>query len=264
MPATRVINKVTDLDDVDGSGQANGDVLTWNSSTGKYENTAPSGGGTPGGSTTQVQYNNAGAFAGASGITVDGSGHLNLGSGKKLYLNGTQCHVSEVGGTDLYLTGQYRSSLTCGSTHLYNGAGGTFYFVSGAGSGNTGLVYGSFNSRNAWVIGINALDATYASFKGRMTLSAVDYNGPREIIRLDADGSAGCLSFFGATAVVKQTSGANLTNNVTSGGTDDTIANFTDLTTYATDAAAIRNNIYQLARKLKQVNDALRAYGLLT
>jgi len=31
-----------------------------------------------------------------------------------------------------------------------------------------------------------------------------------------------------------------------------------DLTVYANDAAAIRNDIYQLARKLKQVNDALR------
>lgn len=60
------------------------------------------------------------------------------------------------------------------------------------------------------------------------------------------------------------TSGANLTNNVTSGGTDDTIANYTDLTVYANDAATIRNDIYQLARKLKQVNDALRLYGLLT
>ena len=73
------------------------------------------------------------------------------------------------------------------------------------------------------------------------------------------------IGFLGiATPVVRQTSGADLTNNVTSGGTDDTIADFTDLTTYATDAATIRNDIYQLSRKLKQVNDALRAYGLLT
>lgn len=72
------------------------------------------------------------------------------------------------------------------------------------------------------------------------------------------------IGFLATTPVVKQTSGANLTNNVTAGGTDDTIANYTDLTTYANDAAAIRNDIYQLSRKLKQVNDALRAYGLLT
>jgi hypothetical protein len=74
----------------------------------------------------------------------------------------------------------------------------------------------------------------------------------------------GNMGFFSATPAAQQTSGANLTNNVTAGGTDDTIANYTDLTTYANDAAAIRNDIYQLSRKLKQVNDALRTYGLLT
>lgn len=77
-------------------------------------------------------------------------------------------------------------------------------------------------------------------------------------------GAAGQMGFFGVTAVVKQTSGADLTNNVAAGGTDDTIANYTDLSVYANDAAAIRNDIHQLARKLKQVNDGLRAYGLLT
>lgn len=72
------------------------------------------------------------------------------------------------------------------------------------------------------------------------------------------------IGFFAATSVIQQTSGANLTNNVTVGGVNDTIANYTDLVVYANDAAAIRNDIYQLARKLKQVNDALRNYGLLT
>lgn len=67
-----------------------------------------------------------------------------------------------------------------------------------------------------------------------------------------------------AAPVVQQTSGANLTNNVASGGTDNQIDNYTDLTTYATDAAAIRNNIYQLARKLKQINDGLRLFGFFT
>jgi hypothetical protein len=74
----------------------------------------------------------------------------------------------------------------------------------------------------------------------------------------------GNMGFFSATPAAQQTSGANLTNNVTAGGADDTIANFTSLTVYATDAAAIRNDIYQLARKLKQINDGLRTYGLFT
>jgi len=69
---------------------------------------------------------------------------------------------------------------------------------------------------------------------------------------------------LGTTAVAQQTSGADLTNNVTSGGTTDQVDNWTDLSTYATDAAAIRNAIYQLSRKLKQVNDAARLFGFLT
>lgn len=74
----------------------------------------------------------------------------------------------------------------------------------------------------------------------------------------------GNMGFFATAPAVQQTSGENLTNNVTSGGTDGTIANFTDLTLYANDSAAIRNDLYQLARKLKQINDGLRTYGLFT
>jgi hypothetical protein len=86
------------------------------------------------------------------------------------------------------------------------------------------------------------------------------------MVRLDDGFShAGTTAgFYGATPATQQVSGANLTNNVTSGGTDNTIDNWTDLTVYATDAAAIRNAVYQLARKLKQVNDGLRTLGLLT
>ena len=79
-------------------------------------------------------------------------------------------------------------------------------------------------------------------------------------IRMDNTG----LAFFAVAPIAQQASAANLTNNVAVGGVDDTIANYTDLATYSTDAAAIRNDIYQLSRKLKQVNDALRLYGLLT
>ena len=72
------------------------------------------------------------------------------------------------------------------------------------------------------------------------------------------------MGFFGHAVASQGVSAADLTNNVTAGGVNDTIANYTDLTVYANDAAAIRNDIYQLARKLAQVNNALRAYGLLT
>lgn len=108
-----------------------------------------------------------------------------------------------------------------------------------------------------WVV------ATHASRTARYKINVYD-TASREVLRGEASGSAPMIGFLGANAAARQTSGADLTNNVTSGGTDDTIADFTDLTVYATDAATIRNDIYQLARKLKQVNDALRLYGLLT
>ncbi len=84
--------------------------------------------------------------------------------------------------------------------------------------------------------------------------------GAKVLINGDASGT---LGFFNSSLVTKRTSGADLTNNVTSGGTDDVIADFA-ASSYSTDAATIRNDIYQLARKLKQINDGLRAYGLFT
>lgn len=74
--------------------------------------------------------------------------------------------------------------------------------------------------------------------------------------------STGTLGLFGQTAAVQQTQAA-ITNSVTAGGSTGTIANFTDLTVYANDAATIRNDIYQLALALGSVITGLRAYGLL-
>lgn len=48
-------------------------VLTWNASTGCLDLEAASSGGTPGGSTTQCQYNNAGSFGGITGCTTNGT-----------------------------------------------------------------------------------------------------------------------------------------------------------------------------------------------
>lgn len=108
--------------------------------------------------------------------------------------------------------------------------------------------------------------ATHASRKARAKLNVYD-TAAREALRIEADGSAAMIGFLGAAAAARQTSGANLTNNVTSGGTNDTIDDVTigpALLTMAADGATTRNAIYQLARKVKQVNDALRTYGLLT
>lgn len=74
--------------------------------------------------------------------------------------------------------------------------------------------------------------------------------------------ATGTLGFFGSAGATVVTQGA-ITNSVTAGGTTGTIADFTDLTVYANDAAAIRNDIYQLSLALANVVSALRSYGLL-
>jgi hypothetical protein len=71
------------------------------------------------------------------------------------------------------------------------------------------------------------------------------------------------LSFFGAVAANQPNAGGSITNNITAGGTADTFVNYTDLTTYATDAATIRNNLYQVVDKLKKIDDALRLLGIV-
>lgn len=119
-------------------------------------------------------------------------------------------------------------------------------------------------NRTMALIRINWVSATSASRKGEMIFFAQDATAARQFMTGSTDGSNALLGFFGASAVVQQTQGATVTNNVTSGGTANTIANFTSLTTYATDAATIRNDIYQLTVLMKTVVDALRSYGLLT
>ena len=74
--------------------------------------------------------------------------------------------------------------------------------------------------------------------------------------------SSGKLGFFGATAVVKQTQAA-LTKNVTASGTTSVLADFTSLTVYATDAAAIHGDIYQLGLSVSGIITALKAYGIM-
>lgn len=69
------------------------------------------------------------------------------------------------------------------------------------------------------------------------------------------------MGFYGGAGTTRMTFGADLTNAVTAGGVDNTIADYA-IVDYATDAATIRNNQYQLARSLKILQDWARASGM--
>lgn len=104
--------------------------------------------------------------------------------------------------------------------------------------------------------------ATHASRTAWAVLSAFD-TAERDVIFMGASGTAPMLSFLGVTTPVVAQPVAALTNNVTVGGTTNQIDDFVG-TLYSTDAATIRNDIYQLALSLKTAIAALRAYGLFS
>lgn len=88
----------------------------------------------------------------------------------------------------------------------------------------------------------------------------LDSAGLCNVSSFKVDGNVG---FFATTPVAQQTAAA-LTNNMTVGGTNEQVDTWTNLVTYATDAAAIRNAVYQLTRKLAQITTGLRNFGLFT
>ncbi len=178
------------------------------------------------------------------------------------------------GGSSLHTTvGLYSQALNVGLNDAVTAAVGYAIVISAQSSGTPAAGYGSrinVNAESTTTVGRNQgnIDWTWvqpsdAIRKARVVFTVSD-TSEREFLRGEASGSDARIGFLGAAAVSQQTSGANLTNNVTSGGTTDQIDDFTNLTTYATDAAAIRNAIYQLARKVKQLNDGVRLLGLFT
>ena len=89
-------------------------------------------GGTPGGSTTQFQYNKAGAFGGLSTFTTDGT-NLTLTGANFTQTGGTFSHgvttiTEAVGSSALTLTGatQTTSNPVINATQTWNNAGTTF------------------------------------------------------------------------------------------------------------------------------------------
>jgi hypothetical protein len=97
---------------------------------------ATAGGGSPGGSTTQLQYNNAGAFGGISGVTTDGtritaSTTIGVGaatpstSGSGITFPATQSASTNANTLDDYEEGTYTPTLVTsgGNTFTQTGVG---------------------------------------------------------------------------------------------------------------------------------------------
>lgn len=106
--------------DLDGSTRQDTYAIVWDAARGRYTHAVAGGGsGSPGGSTTQLQYNNAGAFGGISGATTNGTA-VTYTTGN---LIGADVKASGSGGLTL--------KSNNGTTTSLHGAGGgannTFY-----------------------------------------------------------------------------------------------------------------------------------------
>lgn len=132
------------------------------------------------------------------------------------------------------------------------------------------LVVSSFNTR-VGAVSLLSSDVTGALAFTPAGLSVNTFTGLQTLSggltvssgAISLGDSFGTLGFFGSATIGKQISGENVTNNVTPAGVNGVIPGLT-LSNYITDGPIISEALYQLARKVKQINDALRAYGLLT
>jgi hypothetical protein len=114
---------------------------------------ASAGGGSPGGSTTQLQYNNAGAFGGISGVTTDGtrltaSTTIGVGgatpstSGSGITFPATASDSSSANTLDDYEEGTW--------TPTYTGSTGSIGATAYAGSGQNGSYTKIGNCVTVW------------------------------------------------------------------------------------------------------------------
>ena len=105
-------------------------------------------------------------------------------------------------------------------------------------------------ARNMFAILPTWISPTDASRTVRVTLNPIDFGGTREVIRMEANGTVGKLSFFGATALTQQ--------NGAVAGLDSIIAGF-GLCSSITAALFDRDVTVQVAGKGLQVKEGSNA-----
>jgi len=180
--------------------------------------TIAAAGGSPGGSTTQVQYNNAGAFGGISGVTTDGTrltasttiavgGATPSTSGAGVSFPATQSASTDANTLDDYREGSFTGTLTGCTTSPT----GTIYYVK---TGNTitlainSALTATSNSVAMTITGVPAvLRPAVANVVALSTVQDVGSNS----VSIGYMGTTGTMTFY------KTADGANFTNSGTKG-----------------------------------------------
>lgn len=198
-------------------------------------------------------------------ISAKGSGNIvfTFGSGTQFTMSSSQTQV----GTVFFANGFRAANGT-----QYTWSDGTDFnagIARVAGSATARFTNGSTGSGNI-LLGTSTVGAIGTSGVGVLAIANGTAPGSSPVdtaqfYSADWNGAGTAAAHFrneeGHIVKICSQAVAALTNNVTSGGTTDQITDWT-IVDYATDAAAIRNAIYQLSRKLAEVVTAQRSNGL--
>jgi len=191
---------------------------------------APAGGGSPGGSTTQVQYNNAGSFAGSANLTFDGTTLTAAG------LAGP--HNGTVGAT----TANTGAFTTLSASSTVSGTGFSTYLASPPAIGGTAPAAGTFTTAKA----IAAATQDAVQLQGRAggtssyvaTITPTTLTASRTFTLPDATGTllldGGALGTPSSGTVTNLTGTASININGTVGATTANTGAFTTLSASST------------------------------
>lgn len=217
-----------------------------------------------GGSASQNVYigTSARAFNDSDNNAVVIGGISAIGTGSNTTVIGTSATTAAT------LFGASTFSLTNATTNAAVTVGTLTKNVTGAGVGAAGLgprlIFAAESSTTVDTqqadITATWTDATHATRKSRLALSASDSAAAREGMRIEADGSVAKVGFFGATAVVKPAALTATVAAAPAGGTGSAAGSW-DTSGNRDAAIACINN---LKTRVDQLESKLQALGLLT
>lgn len=182
------------------------------------------GGGTPGGSDTQIQYNNASSFGGISGFIFNGTGTINsIATNTLQYVDIIRSTSTQATSTSLYVSG----AMNLASGIVYRIDGTSVLSATTLGSGITGSSLTSVGALGSGSIsaGFGAIDiGTDALTAGATSITTLTATGLSTLTGgILANNSTSTI--VGLTIVNSTTTSATTTNLYVSGATTTRIAN---------------------------------------
>ena len=187
---------------------------------------AASGGGSPGGSTTQLQYNNAGAFAGSASMTFDGT---SLTLPNDAFIGGYRVGAGVSGNNTIFVPNGSSTIIT--GTAFQNVAFGTYALTSQTATGYTNNTALGWATMRYNTTGVNCVAVGFSALNSNLTGSnstAIGY----EALKNSTDGNNTAVGFQAGTAIstgvqntsIGRYSGAS--NNASTGTSNTSVGNY--------------------------------------